>query len=81
MDKKNRCKIGFDGKSLFLLDKNNNALWGQTKLTIVDEVGGLPYATLTLCINLDEVIDLRTKKKITVKKQIFNIIKKILRYD
>ena len=81
MDKKNRCKIGFDGKSLCWLDKNNDALWGQTKLTIVDEVEELPYATLTLCINLDEVIDLRTKKKITVKKQIFNIIKKILRYD
>ena len=81
MDKKNRCKIGFDGKNLFLLDKNNDALWGQTKLTVVDEVEGLPYATLTLCINLDEVIDLRTNKKITIKKQIFNIIKKILRYD
>lgn len=53
-----RCKIGKRGGNFLLLDTNNNPLPTQISITIKDGVGCVAEATVTLEIDLSEIIEL-----------------------
>jgi hypothetical protein len=78
MDKSKYCKIGWNGEFLILLTNDNQPIPAQTKITITDEIEEIPTAKVELFINLDEIIDLRTKEPKKVIKD--SLLKRFVKY-
>jgi hypothetical protein len=50
------CKVGYDGKYLFLLGSDSQQLPGQISMTIKDKVNKIPVATVEVMVDLREII-------------------------
>lgn len=49
-------KIGYDGKYLFLMDKEGQQLPGQISMTIIDRINEPTRARVELFVNISEII-------------------------
>lgn len=57
-------KIGYDGKYLFLMDKEGQQLPGQISMTIIDRVNKPTVARIELFVNISEIIKINEKTTI-----------------
>ena len=58
----NMCKVGYNGKWLYLLDPQGNELPGQVSMTLRDRVNKVPEATIEVMVDLTKIINVDEKQ-------------------
>lgn len=58
-DHRNMCKVGTNGKWLYLLTPQGEILPGQVSMTLRDRVNKIPEATIEVFVNLTEIVEVK----------------------